>query len=89
MRDSFSNEEKGPESVKLLRDTFKAMRCVPEDPSKPWPRRQLPPLVARHNGQLVVMGQRWWSVKGGFPSLFHGGLSLLEATVPYIQFDPV
>ena len=89
VRDSFSNEEKDPKSVALLRETFKARRCAVENPANPWPRRNLPPLACRHNGQLVVMGQRWWSIQGGFPALFHGGLSLLEATVPYIQFEPM
>ena len=45
VRDSFSNEEKDPKSVKLLRDTFKARRCAVEDPINPWPRRNLPPLA--------------------------------------------
>ena len=87
IRDSFSNEEKDPKSINLLREHFKARRCAPEAPGNPWPRRNLPPLACRHNGQIVVMGQRWWSIQGGFPLLFHGGLSLLEATVPYIQFE--
>lgn len=89
VRDSFSNEEKDKDSIALLREAFGARRCAAEKLDKPWPRRHLPPLACRRNGQLVVMGQRWWPVQGGFPSLFHGGLSLLEATVPYIQFEPV
>ena len=89
VRDSFSSEEKDKDSIALLRTAFGARRCAPEKPDKPWPRRHLPPLACRHNGHLVVMGQRWWPVQGGFPALFHGGLSLLEATVPYIQFEAV
>ena len=85
VRKSFSSEIKDNDSVKLLRETFGARRSAVEKPDKPWPRRHLPPLVCRHNGYLVVMGQRWWAVQGGFPSLCHGGLSLLEAVVPFVE----
>jgi len=82
---SFSSEVRDKESVKLLRQTFGGKRCVKENPSSPWPRRHLPPLVCRYNGWLVVMGQRKWVVQGGFPQLCHRGLSLLEAAVPLIE----
>lgn len=82
----FSDEQKDPDTVQLLRKAFGARRCAVESPSIPWPRRHLPPLVTRHNGRLVVMGQRKWAVQGGFPHLCHGGLSLLEAVVPFIEF---
>lgn len=85
---TFSNEEKNEETVKLLRSFFGRSRCAKEDPSKPWPRRHLPPLVCRHDGWLVVMGQRKWAVQGGFPHLCHRGLSLLEAAVPFIEYPP-
>ena len=85
---AFSNEEKNEETVKVLRSFFGAARCVKEDSAKPWPRQHLPPLVCRHNGWLVVMGQRKWVVQGGFPSLCHRGLSLLEAAVPFIEYPP-
>jgi hypothetical protein len=84
----FSNEEKNEETVKLLRSFFGAARCAKEDSAKPWPRQNLPPLVCRHNGWLVVMGQRKWAVQGGFPNLCHRGLSLLEAAVPFIEYPP-
>lgn len=47
---SFSSEVKDGDSVKLLRTTFGARRCVREKPESPWPSRHLPPLVCRHNG---------------------------------------
>ena len=49
----------------------------------------LPPLACRHNGWLVVLGQRKWNIQGGFPNLCHGGLSLLEAAVPYVELPPI
>lgn len=87
IRDSFSNEEKSPDSIKLLRKFFGARRCAILQPDAEWPRLNLPPLASIHNGRLVAMGQRWWTVQGGFPALFHGGLSLLEACVPFIEFE--
>ncbi|MGI8961538.1 MAG: hypothetical protein ACR2IV_17610 [Bryobacteraceae bacterium] len=83
---SFSDEIREPEMVQLLRNTFGAKRYAPESSTSPWPRRHLPPLVARYSGRLAVIGQRKWVVQGGFPNLCHGGLSLLEAAVPFIEF---
>ncbi len=83
----FSDEISDSDTVYLMRSIFGAKRCAAESPSAPWPRRHLPPLVSRHNGRLVVLGQRKWAVQGGFPHLCHGGLSLLEAVVPLIEFS--
>jgi len=82
----FSDELKDSDTVQLMRSVFGAKRYAVESPTAPWPRRHLPPLVSRHNGRLVVIGQRKWTVQGGFPHLCHGGLSLLEAVVPFIEF---
>jgi len=82
----FSDELKDSETIHLMRSVFGAKRYATESPTAPWPRRHLPPLVTRHNGRLVVIGQRKWTVQGGFPHLCHGGLSLLEAVVPFIEF---
>lgn len=84
----FSSEITDQDSINLLRETFGAKRCAQERPDRPWQRRHLPPLVCRHGGWLVVMGQRKWKVQGGFPHLCHRGLSLLEAAVPFIEFPP-
>ncbi len=85
---AFSNEVRDEESVKLLRQFFGAKRCVKEDTANPWPQRHLPPMVCRHDGWLVVMGQRKWVVQGSFPHLCHRGLSLLEAALPFIEYPP-
>lgn len=82
---SFSDEVQDSETIQLLRNTFGSKRYAMESPNAPWPRKHLPPLVARMSGHLAVIGQRKWSVQGGFPHLCHGGLSLLEAAVPYIE----
>jgi hypothetical protein len=82
----FSDEIRDPNTVHLMRSVFGAKRYTADPVTAPWPRRHLPPLVSRHNSQLVVVGQRKWAVQGGFPHLCHGGLSLLEAVVPFIEF---
>jgi hypothetical protein len=82
---SFSDEIKDSDTVHLLRSVFGAKRYAVESAQAPWPRRNLPPLVSKQNRCLVVLGQRKWSVQGGFPHLCHGGLTLLEAVVPFIE----
>lgn len=89
----FSSEVKSPEIVRLLAGEFGAQRAIREDPASPWPQRQFPPPVLRFpdagGAWLVVTGQRKWKVSGGFPTLCHRGLSLLEAAVPMIELPPL
>lgn len=80
----FSDEITDKESIQLMRDTFSASRT--KSTSSAWTNRFMPPLVLTENNQHVVIGQRKWSVQGGFPNLCHGGLSLLEVAVPYVKF---
>lgn len=87
----FSSEVRDEESIRLLAGTFGAQRAIREDPTQPWPRRHLPPPVLRFPDAggtwLVVTGQRKWKVRGGFPTLCHRGLSLLEAAVPMVEYS--
>jgi hypothetical protein len=46
----------------------------------------LPPVFTVVKNYLVVMGQRKWKVQGGFPHVCHGGMSLLEVIVPFLEF---
>lgn len=81
----FSSEVSDPDAVKILRDAFGASRCAKA--TSAWTKRFMPPLVAEHNQHHVVMGQRKWKAQGGgFPHICHGGLSLLEAAVPWMEF---
>ncbi len=89
----FSSEIKDDQTVRQFAGAFGAQRATREDPTATWPRRQLPPYVLRFpdaDGKtwLVVLGQRKWKVRGGFPTLCHMGLSLLEAAVPMIELPP-
>lgn len=80
----FATNENDPEVVDALRATFGASRCKPA--TQPWTRSLMPPVVFTHNGHHMVMGQRKWTVQGGFPYLCHGGLTLLEVAVPFLEF---
>lgn len=81
----FSSEVEDPDAIEILRKTFGASRN--KAVSEPWQKRFMPPIVMTNNNQHVVMGQRKWKVQGGFPHVCHGGMSLLEVAVPYMEFS--
>jgi hypothetical protein len=70
-----------------LRSTFKAGRCIADPQGAPsaW----LPPvelsLVTRAGIHRLALGRRKWKAPGGYPTLTHGGLSVLEALVPVLE----
>ena len=82
---------KTPQSAQVdiyyLRDVFGASRYKTD--SKVWTHRLMPPIVSTQNGHHIVMGQRKWKVPGGFPHVDHGGLTLLEVAVPFLEFPPL
>ena len=80
----FSSEIDDPDAIEILRKTFGASRN--KLVSNPWQKRFMPPIVMTNNSQHVVMGQRKWKVQGGFPHICHGGMSLLEIVVPFLEF---
>lgn len=80
----FSSEVEDPDAIEILRKTFGASRN--KGITEPWQKRFMPPIVMTNNNQHVVMGQRKWKVQGGFPHVCHGGMSLLEVAVPYMEF---
>ncbi len=82
----FSTEERDDTVVQALREVFGASRY--ESESKAWACRLMPPIVTTQNGHHIVMGQRKWKVQGGFPHVDHGGLTLLEIAVPFIELPP-
>lgn len=83
----FSTKIDDPALVDALQNVLGASRSIPA--SKPWTQAAMPPLVLTENGYHVLMGQTLWSAKGGFPHLCHGGLSVLEVAVPFIEFSPL
>ena len=82
----FSSELNNPDHIKILSSTLGASRYKHADGAL---EAMTPPVVLEHDGQYVAMGQRKWKVSGGFPHVCHGGLSLLEVAVPWLEFDPL
>lgn len=73
-----------------LKDSFRAGRaCKAEAGNRPhyW----VPPLTqtldTQHGRWELALGRRKWKSQGGYPSLTHGGLSLLEVAVPFIELS--
>lgn len=81
----YSSQVADPDAVDLLRQTFGASRYTKA--VEPLPKRFMPPLVMTANQQHVVTGQWKWKVQGGFPHVCHGGMSLLEVAVPWIELS--
>ena len=75
-----------PDQVQHMKDCFKAGRSAPDSGAEsPW----VPPvdlvLDTDHGRHRYVLGRRKWKVSGGYPTLSHGGLSVLEVLVPFID----
>lgn len=83
----FSSGETDPEATKVLKDNFGASRYKKKQ--KDLKTRFMPPIILEKDEFLVVMGQKKWTVQGGFPKVCHGGLSLLEVAVPFIELPPL
>ena len=79
----FSSEVTDKHAVEILKRTFGASRNKPS--SDTWQNQFMPPIVITENSQHVVLGQRKWKVQSGFPHICHGGMSLLEVAVPYME----
>ena len=73
--------------VTRMKDTFGAQRLCPA--TEPWTTPVLPPVVLTANGHHVVMGQVKWRIQSGFPPRCHGGLTLLEVAVPWVELPPL
>ena len=74
------------EQATYLKETFKSGRCLRDGKvSDKW----APPLEVELNGSnnssfSFVLGRRKWKSAGGYPTLLHGGLTLLEVLTPFI-----
>lgn len=76
------------DQTEYLRETFKSGRWNDEAVE---PGAWVPPLdlllETRHGRHLFVNGRRKWKNAGGYPTLTHGGLSVLEVAVPWIELS--
>jgi hypothetical protein len=82
----FANTE-DEQQAKYLQQSFASGRSAPGGAVGPW----VPPLDVRiespHGPHRLVLGRRKWRSPGGYPTLLHGGLSVLEAAVPFIEIS--
>jgi len=53
----------------------------------------LPPLMMRHENShgihRLALGRWKWKNQGGYPTLTHGGMSLLELLVPWVEIEEI
>lgn len=77
------------QQAKHLKEVFKGGRWAAESASLPAALPTLPPLElsleTRHGRNRFALGRRKWKSQGGYPTLAHGGLSVLEVAVPFIE----
>ena len=45
------------------------------------------PINSPHGAHLLALGRRKWRSQGGYPTLTHGGLSLLEVLSPFVEIS--
>ena len=76
------------EQAAYLRNRFSSGRSALSETS---PSRWAPPidltLDTPRGRQALVLGRRKWKSPGGYPTLTHGGLSLLEVAVPFLELS--
>lgn len=77
------------DQARYLKDLFKSGRSVDDDgtPSGNW----VPPvelaIESSHGKRRYAIGRRKWKSQGGYPTLTHGGLSVLEVASPFIEIS--
>lgn len=76
------------EQAKFLRDIFKSGRSAHnQGDTGPW----IPPIAmsitSRRGPYRLALGRRKWKSQGGYPTLAHGGLSLLEVLSPFLELS--
>ena len=76
------------EEAAFLKATFKNGRGVAGtvDPGPFIPPMAIP-IHGPHGAHLLAVGQWKWRSQGGYPTLAHGGLSLLEVLSPYVELS--
>lgn len=70
----------------FLKQTFSSGRSKPGtgDPGPFVPPVALK-IISPHGAYLLALGRRKWRSQGGYPTLTHGGLSLLEVLSPFVE----
>jgi hypothetical protein len=75
--------DSGKEESEYLKGRYKSGRALgtPDKPGDWSPPLDLA-IESAHGRFLYVNGRRKWKSQGGYPTLTHGGLSILEVAVP-------
>ena len=81
-----------PAQASYLKDRFASGRWAKvADLEQPGLGNWVPPLDLHlhtaHVDAAFALGRRKWKSQGGYPTLTHGGLSLLEVAVPFIELS--
>lgn len=81
-----------PAQSSYLKDRFASGRWAKiAELEQPAPGTWVPPLdlplKTAHADATFALGRRKWKSQGGYPNLTHGGLSLLEVAVPFIELS--
>jgi hypothetical protein len=74
------------DQARYLKELFKSGRNAPAtEVESPW----VPPvdlaIESRHGRYRYTVGRRKWKSQGGYPTLTHGGLSVLEVASPFVE----
>lgn len=74
----------------FLKENFKSGRSV-QSLANANSHYWIPPLTqtitTQHGDWNLVLGRKKWKSQGGYPTLTHGGLSLLEMAVPFLELS--
>jgi hypothetical protein len=73
------------EQIDYMKKLFKSGRSTTNSPETN--HNWVPPLTIEMEGHTLALGRRKWKSQGGYPTLTHGGLSLLEMAVPFIEIE--
>lgn len=81
-------EVNSKEQAQYFKNNYKAQRYSRVDSRE---NGWIPPveleIESRHGKYGYILGTHKWRVAGGYPTLTHGGLSLLETMVPFIELS--
>jgi hypothetical protein len=74
------------DQARFLREIFKSGRSATNHgETGPW----VPPIAlsitSRRGAYRLALGRRKWKSQGGYPTLAHGGLSILEVLSPFVE----
>lgn len=73
------------EQIDYMKKLFKSGRSTTTSPEINY--NWVPPLTIEMEGHTLALGRRKWRNPGGYPTLTHGGLSVLEIAVPFIEIE--